>query len=108
MERLSISVTTYGAIRKYSMKSWLALIMIAAAVLYVLAIDPVLDLNGDSPRFVMLARSIHDGKGYQEHFAPVDYPDTQIPYLYPLMLTPLVAVSGPDGYTAFKLLSVAW
>jgi hypothetical protein len=87
-------------------RNWLLLTLIAAGTLYLLAVDPMLDLNGDSPRFVMLARSLQSGNGYTEHFAPNDYPETQIPYLYPLMLMPIVALDGPEAYGAFKVVSV--
>jgi hypothetical protein len=57
-------------------KSWLIATLVVASVLYVLALDPQLDLNGDSPRFVMLARSIHDGQGYMARFDFEDRPET--------------------------------
>jgi 4-amino-4-deoxy-L-arabinose transferase-like glycosyltransferase len=80
------------------MRHWFLLVAIAAAILYALSLEPALDLNGDSPRFVMLARSIHDGQGYWGRFATFDQPETQIPYLYPLMLTAAVTAFGPDSY----------
>src|ERR1700722_18734328 len=88
------------------MKHWFILTLGAAAILYGLALDPVLDLNLDTPRFVMLARSIHDGQGYFGRFGFIDQSETQIPYLYPLMLSSVVAVAGPEAYGAFKVLSL--
>jgi hypothetical protein len=87
-------------------KSWLALTLAAASILYVLALDNSLDLNGDSPRFVMLARSIHNGESYEGRFDVVDHPETQIPYLYPMLLSAVVAVAGPEAYLGFKAVSV--
>ena len=79
----------------------------AAALLYGLAVDSVLDVNGDPPRFVMLARSIHERQGYVARFDIQDHVETQIPYLYPVLLVPFITVFGPDAYIAFKLFSVA-
>jgi hypothetical protein len=88
-------------------KRWLVLTLIAAALLYGFAVDPVLDVNGDPPRFVMLARSIHDWQGYVARFDIQDHVETQIPYLYPLLLVPVISVFGAHAYVAFKLFSTA-
>ncbi len=88
------------------MKPWLILTLIAAAILYALALDPLLDLNLDTPRFVMLGRSIHDGQGYFGRFDLMDQPETQITYLYPLILSSVIAVAGPEAYGAFKIVSL--
>jgi hypothetical protein len=55
----------------------------------------------------MLARSIHDGQGYVARFDIQDHVETQVPYLYPVLLVPLITVFGPNAYIAFKLFSVA-
>ena len=87
------------------MKPWLVLTLIIAALLYGFAVDSVLDVNGDPPRFVMLARSIYDAQGYVARFDIQDHAETQIPYLYPLLLVPLITVFGAHAYVAFKLFS---
>jgi len=85
---------------------WLLVTLLAASVLYGLVVDRQLDLNGDSPRYVMLARSLIRGTGYISDFGIRDRPETQYPYGYPLLLGPLVAAFGPSNYLSFKLLSV--
>ncbi len=79
----------------------------AAALLYGLAVNDQLDLNGDSPRFVMLAASLFAGQGYVGQFGLEDQLESQIPYGYPLLLLPPVALFGSHAYWSFKLISIA-
>jgi len=86
---------------------WLVATMVTAGILYLLAADGQLDPNGDSPRFVMLARNLASGGGYVVDFTPEIHPESQIPYGYPLLLTPAVLLLGPRAYAGFELISLA-
>jgi 4-amino-4-deoxy-L-arabinose transferase-like glycosyltransferase len=65
-------------------------------LLSVLLFDPKLSVGGDNAHYLILAKSLVQGK-YQDLFAPGSPPHTQYPPVFPLMMAPVVAVFGTSA-----------
>ena len=84
--------------------SILSLNLLLGALLF----DPKPDLGGDNTMYVMLAESIlRTGDGYAQNYSPgPSEPHTRYPFIYPLLLSPLVAFFGRN-FAALKILPFA-
>ena len=56
------------------------------------------DLTGDSAKYVALARALLDGRGYHAIFLPGSPPFREAPWLFPLLLMPVVDVFGLSAW----------
>lgn len=57
---------------------------------YVFAINSNITPGGDDAQYILLAESIQKGLGYSRIHAPDNPPETQYPFVFPLLLTPFV------------------
>ncbi len=60
-------------------------------ILALLSFDPKPFLGGDNATYILLAKSLVEGKGFRDIWAPGMPPHTQYPFGFPLLLTPFVA-----------------
>lgn len=67
----------------------LLFIILLASLLYILAINSQFG-SGDDAEYINLARSLVSGGGYRTTFAPGAPGGTQYPFIFPLLLSPLV------------------
>lgn len=92
-------------------KDWkfkIALILSFALIfaLYLSTLNPELsDLSGDSARFLLLAKSISQGKGYREIENPSEPPHTEYMPGLPILLA-LIYRLAPDNLTPMKFLII--
>lgn len=85
-------------------RSWL--LLGAAAVLFVCALDPALYLWGDNAHYVIVAKAIATGRGWTDIHFP-DSPPFRYPIpLFPLLLAPIVALFD-YALVPLKLLIIA-
>jgi hypothetical protein len=70
-----------------------------------LVFDPNLDTNGDNARYIVLGISLIQGQGLSKICMPGAPPDIMVPFGYPLLLAPFLALF-PDHYVPLKLLSM--
>ncbi|MBT4500191.1 MAG: hypothetical protein HOC74_20850, partial [Gemmatimonadetes bacterium] len=64
-------------------------ILIASLLLGAWTFDPKLSISGDNTEFIILARSMAEGKGLTYINAPDLTPATKSPFGFPLLLAPL-------------------
>ncbi len=79
------------------------LVLIGAVCSY-LVFNPNLDTSGDNALFIVLGMSLAQGKGLSTICTPGEPANTMVPFGYPLLLAPFVALS-PDNHLVLKLLS---
>ena len=88
-------------------------------ILYLsLAIDELAGiLGGDNAHYLMLAKSLALGKGYQDLYLPGEPAHTQYPFLFPLILSPFALSARQTFYSHLlilflgalvPLLAIAW
>ncbi len=65
--------------------------------------DTKLSLSGDNAEYIVLARSLAQGRGLTYISSPAPQPATKFPFAFPLMLAPL-AWLDPDGWVGMKVL----
>ncbi len=75
-------------------KKWLLVFLGIYAVVSVLLFDPKPDTGGDNAVYVILAKSIKEGKGYTNLYLPDETPHTLYPFGFPVLLSLLFMVSG--------------
>jgi 4-amino-4-deoxy-L-arabinose transferase-like glycosyltransferase len=86
------------------LKDWhiLVAILVVHLVLALLLFDPKLSTGGDNAQYIILAKSILQGK-YNNLHEPGAPPHSQFPPVFPLLLAPFVALGG-NSYVLPKLL----
>lgn len=83
---------------------WAAL----AALYFSLASDELGGtFGGDNARYLMLARSLAEKGSYLDWFTPGSPPHTQYPFLFPLLLSPLVGTAHQVFYSHLMVLFIA-
>jgi 4-amino-4-deoxy-L-arabinose transferase-like glycosyltransferase len=75
-------------------------------VLSVLLFDPKPTTSGDNARYLMLGKSLAEGKGYRDLYLPDAPVHTQYPPGFPLILAAITLVSGGVNVLAAKLFVV--
>ncbi|MCD6521979.1 hypothetical protein J7K56_04350 [Candidatus Calescamantes bacterium] len=63
-------------------------------LLYFFSLTPLFYTGGDNAHYLILARSLAEGKGYRIISHPESPPETTYPPLFPLLLAPLVKIWG--------------
>ncbi len=86
----------------------LAAIFLATAALYLSTVSNQLggNLGGDNARYIMLARSLADGKGYRETYLPGEPPHTKYPFVFPALLAPLTFLGRYELLAMHMLISI--
>ena len=82
-----------------------AAIIILLGFMYLLALNPLLGINGDNAKYIILAKSIVSGNGFRIISSPDKPPETTYGFGYPLLIAPAVYFF-PDSVIALKLISV--
>lgn len=74
---------------------WVWASLALAAGLYLACVtDELGDLGGDTASYLLLAQSLLDGHGYRSLESPTTPRHTRYPFVWPVMLMPLIAVAG--------------
>ncbi len=63
-------------------------------LLYSFSLSPLFYTGGDNAHYLILAKSLSEGKGYRIISQPLEPPETNYPPLFPLLLSPLVKIFG--------------
>ena len=72
----------------------IVIILILLSILYAASLNSYLSLYGDNAVFIILAKSILT-QGKYSHIGMVSEPShTQFPFIFPLMLVPIIAIFG--------------
>ncbi len=72
-----------------------AVVLAAIACLYLSTVSGRLgDYSGDTAYYMLLGRSIAQGDIYTDPVMPGEYPHTKYPFFYPLLLSPVIAITG--------------
>ncbi|MFO8058850.1 MAG: glycosyltransferase family 39 protein [bacterium] len=58
--------------------------------------DQLGDFGGDACTYIMLAENIAEGRGYEDPSMPGHFTHTKYPFMFPLLLSPVVAAFGRD------------
>lgn len=74
----------------------LLVLFLPGLILGLLAFQPELIQNGDNAEYLILARSLFTGHGYNAISNPIPHPETQRPPGYPLFLAAVMLVFGPQ------------
>lgn len=69
--------------------------------------DGYYSYGSDPPNYILLARSMFEGKGYVDLFDPKHPPHTKFPPLFPLMLASMMPICG-DGFGCLRLGVILW
>lgn len=72
-------------------------------MLSILLFDPKLATFGDNARYLILGKSLAEGKGYRDLYLPDSPVHTQFPPGFPVMLAAITLVSGGVNVLAAKL-----
>ena len=80
-------------------------ILVLYLILAGLLLNPDLPLEGDSPIFFNLAKSISSGSGYKDIYFPGNPFHVQYPFFYPFLLVSVITFF-PGTITGLKLLSI--
>ena len=83
-----------------------ALVLVAA--LYFGSLTNNLSVEGDNAIYVILAKAMALGKGYTNIQTAVPRAEAQYPFLFPLLLVPVVARWGTDGVLQMEALVAAF
>lgn len=70
------------------------IIFIPIAVFYLLLLNPYWNPTWDSATYIMLGKSLITGHGFKY----MDIPHTKYPFMFPLMLSPIVGIFGLDFF----------
>ena len=74
-------------------------------IIYLLTLNPLLGINGDNAKYIVLAKSIVSGNGFRIISSPDKPQETRYGFGYPLLIAPVVYFF-PDNVIALKLISV--
>jgi len=69
-------------------------LMVCAVIAAGFVYNDLGDIGGDSAQYILLARSLTTGQGYRSLSEPGASPHTYYPPVFPLLLTPIVALGG--------------
>ena len=89
----------------YKKKFLIYIILGISTIFAVLLFDPKLDTGGDNAHYILLGKSILNGNGYKDIFAPDAPPHTQYPPMYPLLLAGIMAIAG-DKFFFLEIFSL--
>lgn len=92
------------ALHRGEARSRLALFLGIYVLLSLLLFDPKLSTGGDNAVYLILAKSIAQGKGYLNLYLPGAPAHTQYPFGFPLLLASVVWIVGGVNVIAAKLL----
>lgn len=70
------------------------LILLLATLIYALSLNSKLTLGGDDASYIMLGEALIKGRGYTDFYGPVEKPNAIFPFVFPLILAPLVGIFG--------------
>lgn len=88
---------------------WILLLIIAVSLVYgVLNFNILLHTGGDNARYIMLGRSIMEGKFMREINTVDQNIHTAYPPLYPMILSFLMTVFGKENFFMLKLFSLLY
>ncbi|MBS4015149.1 MAG: hypothetical protein KGZ86_01750 [Candidatus Latescibacteria bacterium] len=79
------------------------IILVIFIMINVFNFDPKLFLGGDNAHYLILAKSLLSGQGYNDIFAPDSPPHTQYPPGFPILLIPGLVLFG-DNFVFTKLI----
>jgi len=77
-------------------RKFLLLTLIAYIVLSLLLFDLKLFTGGDNAKYIILAQSIIEGKGYKDVYMPEEPAHTQYPFGFPLLLAFFLLIFGSN------------
>lgn len=77
-------------------KKKITILLVVAALFYLAGLTPLITLGGDDALYVMLARSMAQGRGYVDAFGPHDLLHKSVPPGFSLALLPMVLVFGEN------------
>jgi hypothetical protein len=100
--------SVYGS-RRQERFPWLAVIFVAAAVLYICAAVPgMVGFYHDDAIYVVTAKALAQGEGYRIISLPQSWPQTKYPVFYPFLLSLVWRLypEFPNNLMAMKLVSV--
>ena len=83
------------------------IIIIIFTLFYLFLIDNFPIIGGDQTQYILLGKSISSGLGYTEIWFPNNNIRTQFPFLYPVILSPLIYLFGYN-FCMIKLLNLVF
>ncbi|MCD6219249.1 hypothetical protein J7K43_02560, partial [Candidatus Calescamantes bacterium] len=88
------------------MKKKEAFLFSIISLLYFLSLNSLFYTGGDNAHYLILAKSLSEGKGYRNINMPSSPPETSYPPLFPLILSPLVKLFGFSPLPAKILVTI--
>ncbi len=74
------------------------------AAIYLLSLTSYLSVEGDNAVYIILAKALATGHGYTDIQGPVPRVEAQYPFLFPLLLTPIVFAFGTGAVMLMQFL----
>jgi hypothetical protein len=75
------------------------------AVLYFVCLNDEPDVDPDACSYILLAKALVSGNGFTDIFFTPNTPHTRVPFVFPVMLAPLVYLFGYD-FVILKILMI--
>ena len=72
----------------------LAGLILFLAIIYIRPLNGYLTSFGDNATYVLLGKSIAEGRGYRSIWSPGEPPHYHYPFFFPLLLSPIILLAG--------------
>ncbi|MDB5074445.1 MAG: repeat protein [Chloroflexi bacterium] len=97
--------TEQGAAVRTSLFMLLCLVVFGVvAAVYIASMTGNLSVEGDNAVYIILAKAMATGHGYTNIQGPIPRVETQYPFVFPLMLLPIVRSFGVDAVLQMQML----